>query len=193
MHTHFFLARITRINTVLSSRAKRRISGIPTKICLRGCSRDFRLWLNNSSEKWQWVLINIGDDIPVNTKCHSERSEESRGHSRLQPLLCYRDSSSLRSSEWQIVSRSISIPKYILTIISPLLRGVGVCEKHALYIMWMYTNTPPPPSQEGRTLLFYHTFLAPLLFLFVFVYFYPLKTRNYEVKPVHLRLIGLTF
>ena len=49
-----------------------------------------------------------GDDIPVNTKCHSERSEESREHSRLHSPLCYRDfsdvvlnntSSSLRSSE----------------------------------------------------------------------------------------------
>ena len=49
-----------------------------------------------------------GDDIPVNTMCHSERSEESREHPRLHSSLCYRDfsdvvlnntSSSLRSSE----------------------------------------------------------------------------------------------
>ena len=40
-------------------------------------------------------------------------------------------------------------------VMIPLLRGVRVCDEHSLLHSWVYSNTPPAPSQEGSVLLPY--------------------------------------
>ena len=61
-------------------------------VCEKRVKRNF-MAVNFTAIKFQ------GNNIFVNTHCHSERSEESRGHPHGCISICYRDSSSLRSSE----------------------------------------------------------------------------------------------
>ena len=63
----------------------------------------------------QSVAIFLGDDIPVNTKCHSERSEVSREHLRGCASLCPRDSSLHYVPFWM----TYSVKKYIITFFYP--------------------------------------------------------------------------